>query len=52
MDDMRYDGYNGQISIQGDALVLSREGLGARASGLSGAPRAIPFGGHLGRRLA
>lgn len=38
-----YEGYTGQISIEGDALVLSRRGLAAKASGLAGEPRRIPL---------
>jgi hypothetical protein len=41
---MKYDGYNGQIVIDGDALVISRDGMVARAAFGKGAePRRIPL---------
>lgn len=45
MDEHRqeYEGYTGQISVEGDALVLSRRGLAAKAGGLAGEPRRIPL---------
>src|SRR4051794_3128393 len=41
---MKYEGYNGQVTVDGDALVITREGLAARASfGKDTPPRRIPL---------
>lgn len=38
-----YDGYTGQILLDGDALILTRRGLPAKAAGLGGEPRRVPL---------
>ena len=38
-----YEGYTGQIAVDGDAIVLSRRGLAAKTAGLAGDPRRIPL---------
>ncbi|MDR7170501.1 hypothetical protein J2W56_004252 [Nocardia kruczakiae] len=40
---MRYDGYNGQIDIVGDALVITRTGLVAKLGSTGGSDRSIPL---------
>jgi Domain of unknown function (DUF4429) len=40
---MKYAGCNGTITVEGDVLILTREGMIARAQGLAGPPRRIPL---------
>lgn len=40
---MRYEGYNGQITVEGDDLILSWEGTVAKAAFGSGPAESIPL---------
>ena len=41
---MKYEGYNGQITVEGDQLVITRDGMVARtAFGKATPPRSIPL---------
>jgi hypothetical protein len=49
---MRYEGYDGQLEVDGDALVLTREGTAAGLALGSDVPaRRIPLGAVAGARL-
>ncbi len=40
---MKYEGYNGQITVEADVLVLTREGMVAKATFGRSAPRRVPL---------
>lgn len=40
--EMNYDGYNGQLTIKGDDLILTRIGRIAKLGGIAGPARHIP----------
>lgn len=40
---MRYDGYTGQVSIEGDTLTITREGMGGRMAFGKREPRTVPL---------
>jgi hypothetical protein len=46
----RYEGYNGQLAVEGDMLVLTRDGVIARAAYGKAAPRRIPLAAISGVR--
>ena len=49
---MKFEGYNGQLTVDGDAIVLTREGMAARvAYGKDVPPRRIPLAAVSGARL-
>lgn len=40
---MRYEGYTGQFAVEGDAIIITREGMNARMGFGKTAPRRIPL---------